>query len=92
LNLAQQDFLNKSVSTTTLPTRSQPNFIHLIAGSQMSADLKNYNPQGNVELNINDASEIRHWIQHWNVTEAELRKTVAEVGTDVDAVRTALGK
>ncbi|HEV7618877.1 MAG TPA: DUF3606 domain-containing protein [Burkholderiaceae bacterium] len=58
----------------------------------MSADLKNYNPQGSVELNINDASEIRHWIQHWNVTETELRKIVAEVGTEVDAVRTALGK
>lgn len=46
----------------------------------------------NFEVNINDASEIRRWMQHWNITEAELRKTVAEVGTDVDAVRTALGK
>lgn len=46
----------------------------------------------NFEVNINDASEIRRWIQHWNITEEELRKTVAEVGTEVDAVRIALGK
>lgn len=46
----------------------------------------------NFEVNINDASEIRRWMQHWNITEAELRKTVADVGTDVDAVRIALGK
>ena len=46
----------------------------------------------NFEVNINDASEIRRWTQHWNITEAELRKTVAEVGTEVDAVRIALGK
>lgn len=44
------------------------------------------------EVNINDASEIRRWMQHWNVTEAELRRTIAEVGTEVDAVRIALGK
>lgn len=58
----------------------------------MSANPKNCSPQANFEVNINDTSEIRHWIQHWNVTEAELRKTVAEVGTEVDAVRVALGK
>lgn len=44
------------------------------------------------EVNINDASEVRRWMQHWNVTEAELRKTIAEVGTEVDAVRIALGR
>jgi hypothetical protein len=58
----------------------------------MSAIPKNYNFQVKPEVNINDASEIRHWIQHWNVTEIELRKVVAEVGTEVDAVRVALGK
>ena len=46
----------------------------------------------NFEININDASEVRRWMQHWNITEEELRKTVAEVGTEVDAVRIALGK
>jgi hypothetical protein len=58
----------------------------------MSANLKNCNPQGDSEVNINDTSEMRHWMQHWNVTEVELRKTVAEVGIEVDAVRVALGK
>jgi hypothetical protein len=46
----------------------------------------------NFEVNVNDASEIRRWMQHWNVTETDLRKIIAEVGTDVDAVRIALGK
>lgn len=46
----------------------------------------------NFEVNVNDASEVRRWMQHWSVTEAELRMTIAEVGTDVDAVRIALGK
>jgi hypothetical protein len=44
------------------------------------------------EVNINDPSEVRRWMQHWDVTEAELRKTIAEVGTEVEAVRIALGK
>jgi hypothetical protein len=44
------------------------------------------------EVNIKDPSEVRRWMQHWDVTESELRKTVAEVGTEVDAVRIALGK
>jgi len=48
--------------------------------------------QAEWEVNINDASEVRHWMQHWNVTEAELRRAVAEVGTDVAELRIALGK
>jgi hypothetical protein len=44
------------------------------------------------EININDASEVRRWTQHWNISEVELRKVVAEVGTEVNEVRTALGK
>jgi hypothetical protein len=57
-----------------------------------SVNLKNFEQQGDWEVNINDPSEIRHWMQHWNVTEVELRKAVAEVGTDVTEVRIALGK
>jgi|GEM_PF-2760031 len=48
--------------------------------------------QAEWEVNINDASEVRHWMQHWNVTETELRRAVAEVGTDVAELRIALGK
>ncbi|OGB22685.1 MAG: hypothetical protein A3I66_12705 [Burkholderiales bacterium RIFCSPLOWO2_02_FULL_57_36] len=47
---------------------------------------------GSFEVNVNDASEVRRWVQHWNISEAELRRTVAAVGTEVDAVRIALGK
>lgn len=44
------------------------------------------------ELDINDPSEVRRWMQHWNVSEVELRKAVAEVGTDIADVRVMLGK
>jgi hypothetical protein len=52
----------------------------------------NFQSQAASEININDASEVRRWTQHWNVSEVELRKVVAEVGTEVNEVRTALGK
>lgn len=58
----------------------------------MSANLENCNPQGYAELNINEPAEIQRWMEHWNVTEVELRKTVADVGIEVDAVRNALGR
>lgn len=44
------------------------------------------------ELDINDPSEVRRWTQHWNVSETDLRKAVAEVGTDIGEVRSMLGK
>jgi hypothetical protein len=50
------------------------------------------NLHGRSEVNVNEASEIRHWMQHWNVTEAELRRAIAEVGPEVDEVRSALGR
>jgi hypothetical protein len=52
----------------------------------------NFQAQSPLEININDASEVRRWTQHWNVSEVELRKVIAEVGTEVSEVRTALGK
>ena len=63
---------------------TDPDTAHFKRGFEVNID--------NFEVNINDASEIRRWTQHWNVTESELRRTVAEVGTEVDAVRVALGK
>lgn len=58
----------------------------------MSANLNSLDSQSDWVVNINDASDIRYWMQHWNVTETELRKAVADVGTDVAEVRTTLGK
>jgi hypothetical protein len=51
-----------------------------------------FQPQAAMEININDASEVRRWTQHWNVSEVELRMAVADVGTGLDDIRTALGK
>lgn len=44
------------------------------------------------KVNVNDASEIQYWMECWNVSEVELRKAIAEVGTDVSELRIALGK
>jgi hypothetical protein len=54
--------------------------------------LKSVNLHVRSEVNINEASEIRHWMQHWNVSEAELRRAIAEVGPEIDEVRVALGR
>jgi hypothetical protein len=58
--------------------------------STASVDRFNLQPLG--ELDINDPSEVRRWMQHWNVSEFDLRKAVAEVGTDIAEVRSMLGK
>jgi hypothetical protein len=63
-----------------------------LTGTSMSADFKNNDPQVIEEINVNDASQIRYWTQRWDVSEAELRKAVADVGTEVDEIRIALGK
>ncbi|MDB5764466.1 MAG: hypothetical protein JWQ21_3461 [Herminiimonas sp.] len=60
--------------------------------ANLNTNSNNLNSRGDWEVNINDASEIRYWMQHWNVSEVDLRKAVAEVGTEVAAVRIALGK
>lgn len=58
----------------------------------MSAEFKNYDQQVVEEININDASQIRYWTQRWDVSEVDLRKAVAEVGTEIDEIRICLGK
>ncbi len=60
--------------------------------NSLNSQLNSLNSQPAWEVNINDASEIRYWMQHWDVTETELRKAVAEVGTEVTEVRSMLGK
>jgi hypothetical protein len=57
-----------------------------------TANLDRFNLQPLGELDINDPSEVRRWMQHWNVSEVDLRKAVAEVGTDIAEVRSMLGK
>lgn len=60
--------------------------------ASMSTSVDHFNLQPSTELDINDPSEIRRWMQHWNVSEVDLRKAVAEVGTGIAEVRTMLGK
>jgi hypothetical protein len=44
------------------------------------------------ELNINDPSDLHHWMEHWEVSERDLRMAVANVGTQVAELRIALGR
>lgn len=58
----------------------------------MSAEYKEYDQQVVEEIDVNDASQIRYWTQRWDVSERDLRKAVADVGTEVSEIRIALGK
>jgi hypothetical protein len=44
------------------------------------------------ELNINDPSQLHHWMEYWEVSERDLRMAVANVGTEVAELRIALGR
>lgn len=48
--------------------------------------------QDRKRINLNEDYEIRDWTQSLGVTEEELRKAVAAVGDQTDAVREYLGK
>jgi hypothetical protein len=58
----------------------------------MSDDLTNSGVQDRSRINVNESHEIRYWTQRFEVSEAELRKAVAEVGVSVKAVAEHLGK
>lgn len=58
----------------------------------MSADLDNTGPQDGSRININELNEIRYWTQRFAVSEADLRKAVADVGVSSNAVAVHLGK
>lgn len=44
------------------------------------------------EININDPAQVRYWMECWNVSEVELRKAVADVGTELSDVLVTLGR
>jgi len=48
--------------------------------------------QDRTRINLNESYEVRDWTESLGVTEEELRKAVAEVGDQADAVRVHLGK
>ena len=43
-------------------------------------------PQDASRVNVNETYEVRYWSQRFNVSEEELKKAVAEVGTSANAV------
>jgi len=66
--------------------------MHTDSTSLKAPAVAGFQGRGAAEIDINNAFEVRRWTQHWNVSEEELRKVVAEVGTELSEVRIALGK
>jgi hypothetical protein len=58
----------------------------------MADDLENRGAQDRSRIDINEAHEVRYWIQRFDVTEEALRRAVAEVGVSVDEIAEHLGK
>ena len=58
----------------------------------MSDDLANTGAQDRSRINVNEPHEVRYWTQRLGVSEADLRKAVAEVGVSAQNVAEHLGK
>jgi hypothetical protein len=46
----------------------------------------------NKRIDLHDRNEVRHWTQSLGVSEEELKRAVAQVGTSAQKVREHLGK
>jgi hypothetical protein len=58
----------------------------------MADELGNSGAQDRSRIDINEAHEVRYWIQRFDVTEEALRKAVAEVGVSAIEIAEHLGK
>lgn len=58
----------------------------------MADDLSNRGPQDRARVNVNEPHELRYWTAALNVSEAQLRVAVAQVGVSADAVRRHLNR
>ncbi|MDM0058231.1 DUF3606 domain-containing protein [Variovorax fucosicus] len=58
----------------------------------MSDDFANTGAQDRSRIDINEPHEIRYWTQYLDVSEADLRKAVAEVGVSAQTIAEHLGK
>ena len=48
--------------------------------------------QDRTRINVNEDYELRDWSQKFGVTQEELKKAVAKVGTSAEAVKKHLGR
>jgi hypothetical protein len=58
----------------------------------MSDSLVNRGPRDLTRINLSDEQEVGYWTTALSVEEEELRRLVAEVGDQPEAVRTALAE
>ncbi|MEP6720503.1 MAG: DUF3606 domain-containing protein [Variovorax sp.] len=58
----------------------------------MSDDFASTGAQDRSRIDINEPHEIRYWTQYLDVSEADLRKAVAEVGVSAQTIAEHLGK
>lgn len=58
----------------------------------MADNLNNRGAQDRARINVSEEHEVRYWTDALGVSEEELRRLVAEVGDQAEAVRTALAE
>ena len=58
----------------------------------MPDDKKKPGGQDRTRINVNEEYEVRDWSNKFGVTQDELKKAVAKVGTSAEAVKKHLGR
>jgi hypothetical protein len=58
----------------------------------MPDDKKKPGGQDRTRINVNEEYEVRDWSKKFGVTQDELKKAVAKVGTSPEAVKKHLGR
>lgn len=58
----------------------------------MADDLDTRAAQDRSHININEVQEVLYWTERFGVSEADLRRAVADVGVSVDAIALHLGQ
>ena len=58
----------------------------------MADDLKSRGQPDRSRINMNEDYEVRYWTRHLGITEEELQRVVAKVGSSAAAVRKELRK
>jgi len=58
----------------------------------MSDDKSKRGPADRSRINIHEPYELKHWAEHFGVSEVKIQEAVSKVGVMVDDVKQHLGK
>ncbi len=64
----------------------------MIGENFMSSETGQFGTALHAEVDIKDPAAIERWTEHWCISEVELRKAIAEVGTNATDLSIILGK